>query len=323
MSLEEALRFWQKDLNGPRNNTYKFVLQQAILKNIRSQRHHILYEGLSHHFIETYWNNEVVMNLRESVSLTQEAGYNTAIREVASSNQLNGIPFKKLPDQARIIQRVHERLSRPYSAILQNPIARLQQGSNSNTRANGAPDGSGWLYDWSQQQQSLILQDEWVDTISQHIDLFAVLLVNAWARYIEPFNLVPAILTKLSNEKASRSIPVAVRREVNALGKATCFYCDAKDTAFDIDHFLPFAYVNHHEVWNLVLACQACNRGSGGKFERLPEASFREKILSRNRTWNYLVSQELQGWEDLLNKNYINCVNAGFQTWSPSPRPAL
>ena len=39
-------------------------------------------------------------------------------------------------------------------------------------------------------------------------------------------------------------------------------------------------------MWNLVLACKSCNRGSGGKFDLLADLIFLEKLEIRN---NYLI----------------------------------
>jgi hypothetical protein len=35
-------------------------------------------------------------------------------------------------------------------------------------------------------------------------------------------------------------------------------------------------------VWNLVLACQTCNRGENGKFAQLPELRFLDRLHKRN-----------------------------------------
>src|SRR4051794_16483114 len=35
-------------------------------------------------------------------------------------------------------------------------------------------------------------------------------------------------------------------------------------------------------IWNLVLACQGCNRGAKGKFDCLPELSYLERLHKRN-----------------------------------------
>ena len=78
-----------------------------------------------------------------------------------------------------------------------------------------------------------------------------------------------------------------------------CFYCGkiintnayAEDHNFpDVDHFIAHSYfkrselghINPDGIWNLVIACKECNRGGGGKFERLPDLIYQKEIINRN-----------------------------------------
>ena len=81
---------------------------------------------------------------------------------------------------------------------------------------------------------------------------------------------------------------------LNGYQKGKCFYCfgdislNAKSSNYtDVDHFLPyvlgqFMRVNLDGVWNLVLSCQNCNRGEGGKFHRLPHLKYLQRLHNRN-----------------------------------------
>ena len=85
------------------------------------------------------------------------------------------------------------------------------------------------------------------------------------------------------------------RDALNGYQKGKCFYCFAdisiksgSEDLGDVDHFFPhkltFYNIAHpiDGIWNLVLACQNCNRGSGGKFDRLPEQRFLKRLHARN-----------------------------------------
>ncbi|UJF17014.1 HNH endonuclease [Vibrio sp. SS-MA-C1-2] len=75
-----------------------------------------------------------------------------------------------------------------------------------------------------------------------------------------------------------------------------CFYCNRKVSKFvlsddddfaDVDHFLPHSRLRNSQlspdgVWNLVIACKKCNRGSDGKFDLPPATPFYDKLLTRN-----------------------------------------
>lgn len=102
------------------------------------------------------------------------------------------------------------------------------------------------------------------------------------------------------DESLRRRDVTSARAALNGYQKGKCFYCFGDITVdeldrnpCDVDHFFPHALqpafpdVNLDGVWNLVLACPACNRGAGGKFARVPAT----KYLSRLHRWNeFLVS---------------------------------
>ncbi len=99
----------------------------------------------------------------------------------------------------------------------------------------------------------------------------------------------------------SRRVSLAGCREaLNGYQKGKCFYSftditidPAAGLDADVDHFFPHvlkhAGMGHRvdQVWNLVLASQACNRGQDGKFERVPSLRMLERLHRRNE---YLIS---------------------------------
>jgi hypothetical protein len=96
--------------------------------------------------------------------------------------------------------------------------------------------------------------------------------------------------------KSNRRIDVtSCRKALNGYQKGKCFYCfddisigeEALNLA-DVDHFFPHSLSSYgiahpiNGVWNLVLACQNCNRGVGGKFDQLPYLRYLERLIVRN-----------------------------------------
>jgi 5-methylcytosine-specific restriction endonuclease McrA len=96
-----------------------------------------------------------------------------------------------------------------------------------------------------------------------------------------------------------RKAITSCRDALNGYQKGQCFYCPRSidltardDTAPDVDHFIPHLLkpqlpdTNLDGVWNLVLACQTCNRGPQGKFAQLPVPRLLERLHTRNE---YLI----------------------------------
>lgn len=79
-----------------------------------------------------------------------------------------------------------------------------------------------------------------------------------------------------------------------------CFYCFRSFSLGgpeppDVDHFFPHALKVADfgrlidGVWNLVLACRRCNRGVGGKSDRVPSIRLLERLSTRNE---FLVASQ-------------------------------
>ena len=136
----------------------------------------------------------------------------------------------------------------------------------------------------------------------------------------------------------SRVDETSCRDALNGYQKGKCFYCfldisieSGDDRLAHVDHFLPHILKEHREiknldgVWNLVLACQACNMM---KLARPPQAKYLDRLNTRN---NYLISSHHPLRETLIPQTGIKAadrrsflvdahrtaVNTLIHTWSP------
>lgn len=101
------------------------------------------------------------------------------------------------------------------------------------------------------------------------------------------------------DDKLRRKDVTSARDAINGYQKGKCFYCydniDLNSTVqqCDVDHFFPYILqsklpgLNLNGVWNLVLACPACNREENGKFAKVPAIKYLERLYMRNE---YLIS---------------------------------
>ena len=117
--------------------------------------------------------------------------------------------------------------------------------------------------------------------------------------------LVPALLGK-------RQSITEIRPALNGYQQGHCFYCfrpiqlnGPASMRPDVDHFLPFSLmtrgfpVDLDHPWNLVLACQTCNRGSAGKFAHLPHSRYIDRLHRRNE---HLIQSHHPLRETLIEK---------------------
>lgn len=150
------------------------------------------------------------------------------------------------------------------------------------------------------------------------------------------------ILHTLTNQNRRVNI-TSSRDALNGYQKGRCFYCyrdisldtSSSDLA-DVDHFFPFKLTFCAKgkpidgVANLVLACKECNRGSYGKFDRLPSIDLLERLSRRNE---YLIKSHHPLRETLMLQtglsekdrrsflqNAHNCASTHLiMKWAPKP----
>lgn len=101
------------------------------------------------------------------------------------------------------------------------------------------------------------------------------------------------------------------RDALNGYQKGKCFYCSkdisikqGKDESCDVDHFFPHMLKQSgifevDQIWNLVLSCKDCNRGSNGKFEKIPHIDF---LYSLNKRNNYYIESHHPLRETIINQ---------------------
>lgn len=101
------------------------------------------------------------------------------------------------------------------------------------------------------------------------------------------------------------------RDALNGYQKGKCFYCSKEISiepglanSCDVDHFFPhllksFNFLDINQVWNLVLSCRDCNRGSRGKFERIPHIDYLYGLNKRN---NYFIESHHPLKETIINQ---------------------
>jgi len=144
------------------------------------------------------------------------------------------------------------------------------------------------------------------------------------------------------NDRMLERKPItACRDALNGYQKGKCFYCfddisieANSDDLADVDHFFPHRLKPYgigdliDGVWNLVLACQKCNRGPGGKSARLADLCFLERLHNRNNFFidshhplrETLISQTGKSARlrhDFLQDVYQNSRALLIHTWKP------
>lgn len=135
----------------------------------------------------------------------------------------------------------------------------------------------------------------------------------------------------------------SARDVLNGYQKGQCFYCfrrisiePSSPDAADVDHLFPkclndrgFGRSNIDGIWNLVLACTPCNRGVGGKFEKMPHERYVDRLAKRNEYYvgshhpirETIIAQTGKTSEErvqFLSDAARDGLNLLIHTWSPT-----
>lgn len=160
-----------------------------------------------------------------------------------------------------------------------------------------------------------LLEAEELSNLMQEVEARWRLVETAWELNISR-NLISVEYDSqqeiLFTQSFQRIDVTSCRDALNGYQKGKCFYCfdeisieaNAKNLG-DVDHFFPHFLGQYgvaqpiDGVWNLVLACQCCNRGEGGKFCRLPHVDYLKRLHSRNE---YLINSHHPLRETLIRQ---------------------
>ncbi|WP_426273541.1 HNH endonuclease [Exiguobacterium sp. R-17] len=166
-----------------------------------------------------------------------------------------------------------------------------------------------------------ILQSVQMENFSLEVEARWRLVETAWG-----LNIAPSLLNVkhdaikeqffIQETDRNRRIDITSSRDaLNGYQKGKCFYC-FRDISIqsgdlnlaDVDHFIPHILGTEFEedlngVWNLVLACHSCNRGSNGKFARIPSLEYLERLHRRNE---FFIESHHPLRETLLNQTGVS-----------------
>ena len=205
----------------------------------------------------------------------------------------------------------------------------------------------------SQGKKSIIITDNFFQLVEEEQDLQLSLETEARWRLVETawsLNLNRQLIdvhhdsecnTLYTLARQKRNNITSSRHSLNGYQKGHCFYCldqisiePSADNLAEVDHFFPHILKRYipnmaiDGVWNLVLACQDCNRGENGKFALIPDITYLHKLSQRNE---YIISSHHPLRETLirqtgktteernsfLQKFYNIAIGYLIHTWRP------
>ena len=146
------------------------------------------------------------------------------------------------------------------------------------------------------------------------------------------------------DDKNRRINVTSSKNALNGYQKSKCFFCydyisiiSKSKNLCNVDHFFPHylktknfkGYVDG--IWNLVLACERCNKGTDGKFAKLPSVKLLERLNMRNEyfcsshhplkeTIMQQTGETQEKRKAFLQKSFNEAKEILVHTWEPKPK---
>ncbi|RDY27004.1 HNH endonuclease [Romboutsia weinsteinii] len=319
-------------LFGKNAATYKFALSKSLIELSSKGTDFISLEDLALPFIK--YTNEHVLNGNKQIT-SNSSKYFDAF-EKYNSNACDIDEMIKLTI-SNPFQNVIDRFHNVNSSELDKKFYEVT--TKNNTKGIILTDNL-FLINENSSLENLFIETEarWK------------LVENAWSLNINPSMLSVSYdesdnsLFINENSLGKRIDITSCRDALNGYQRGKCFYCGTaisvdpgSDNLCDVDHFIAHTVQSHipedlniNGVWNLVLSCKNCNRGTNGKFARLPVSDpYLEKLYNRNE---YFILSHHPLRETLINQtgkspgcrlSFIKTMySLGLQyllaTWNPS-----
>ena len=127
----------------------------------------------------------------------------------------------------------------------------------------------------------LMLHSDWNDYFKENITLVEAWFSWNWLQYLQKNNSnVPNLSEKISPTISRKPITKQIEFWDHIIKnfEVRCIYTNKKLTVdnYELDHYLPWSFVAHDKLWNLVPVTKDANRD---KSNRLPEESTLEKFI--------------------------------------------
>jgi HNH endonuclease len=292
------------------STTYKFVLIKSILENLYNVNDNLElnYSVLFSSFSKIYWNLVIHHNLNQINMTDKRAEVQRILMDVQKKHQIpQTLVFDKLSNELQI-----------------EIISKVTKRCKINVMGALYGDTSCTIYDFDNSKEQLRFNSTFYSFMQRFQRVLNYLTNYHLALFLEKFNEkgdTTNLLLKVENVSKRSSLD-QFYQVLSSFYNGKCFYCgkSIKKESAHVDHFIPWSFVQADQLWNLVIACSACNLS---KSDKLANKLFLESVIERND--NLITIPELSKREDMkvytskkMQDLYYYSVENGFKDiWLP------
>ncbi len=266
------------------NNTYKMCWIKSVVECCIENPNELIitFDKVSKKMFNHYWNQTIHFQLRQGSNPIKPPEFLTYVRTKISEFETD---HGKKP---QMFFRVEDKVN-----IDTKHLTRILK-DNVSWRFLKVEGKEYPIYNLNLKQSTISLPHP--ELIKEYSDVLLESINYRWSRILENFNSSPRISQKVKNidqKKIKRGSLSKFRPYLDLTGKS-CFICgkEIEGETPSIDHVIPWSYIYHDDLWNLVYTHKGCN---SSKSNRLVEETDIRRLDIRN--------VELL---DLMKSNHIN-----------------
>lgn len=305
-----------------KSECYKLFWFKAILKKIKEGKRSITYDELINEMIAEAWYmvTEYHLNLGPKDNLENTVKYISQITQMKPSEKkenvldyLNQCTDKEVLRLKNVLaSNVPYRLQAPLLIDVNNEF--WSKGGNSAViqRINKQEHLLYYFSKLKGLNTAIFLQEEWVDYITQNQEIIEGWLQYNMIIYLQKRNpSVPGISDKLYLPQERKLDKVKkywkTILEIQPINEIYGNNVITKDN-ITIDHFVPWSYVAHDELWNLHPTTKSIN---SSKSNNLPDWERYFKMLCKQEYLSYKIM-----WDyEIVHEKFENCAKEHLNSW--------
>lgn len=250
------------------STTYKFGFFKALLENLSetNEELEISFEDLFKSFTKIYWNLVVHHQLWQANTSTKKSKVQSVIEDFQTRYSI--------PDEWNFDK---------IAGIQQSELIK-QVKTNGKRNVIGATYGdfNEEIYSFDLKNESIKLHSAYYEFLQKYKRVLTDVNNYQLSLFLEKFNEAEKLNKLLSKVEfvTQRQSLKEFELLLKHAGFDTCFYCKKSVTKrSQVDHFIPWSYIQNDHLWNFVLACPSCN---AKKSNKLASESHMNQLIKRN-----------------------------------------
>ena len=309
---------------GKKDNTYKFALAKFLidyaikvedlqLKLDNNTNYIIEYSTIAREFLRYYWHQIIKYKIRQNYNI-EKSPLIVQILKSIFANEKTFQSYKDISEETKLTAE-NQIAKKCFSEV----IPRFQNIGEGNKVISKKT-----FYEYYYENENKIeVYPQAIKFFKENSIFLNEAVILEWARFLEKINPgLPELISKIEGIIPQRS-SLEKYRIILSKYFQNCFYCEdplniENKKLVHVDHVIPWSYIYEDELWNLVLACEKCNRK---KYNSLPLDNFLKKLIDRNLRFininnifkkSILKLDLIENHEKAIKKHYQNCRDYGF-----------